>query len=35
MALALSVHTPSVQVSVYGVSACQYREVGQDMPTRY
>ena len=35
MALALSAHTPRVQLSVYHVSASWHSKLGQDTPRRY
>ena len=35
VALALSAHTPRVQLSVYNVSACWRSELGWDTPSRY
>ena len=35
MALALSAHTPRVQLSVYTVSTCWHAELGCDTPGRY
>ena len=35
MALALSAHTPSMQLSVYNVNASWHSEFGQDTPSRY
>ena len=35
MALALSTHTPRVQLSVYTLSTCWHSELGYDTPGRY
>ena len=35
MALALSAHTPRVQLSAYTVSACWHSELGYNTPGRY
>ena len=35
MALALSAHTPRVQLSVYTVNTCWHSELGYDTPSRY